>query len=451
MLKDTLTAAEKQESAEKSREVKEHCVHFLRPLLRTLDRHLDHRLLNTLLDLVQVLVMHRHRTQGMVLSELGGVLLGEKHAPAGVKRIRNLLHSPKWQAQAIEDELWHQGNEQIEQLNASHEEALVIWDDSELEKPESLQAEGLCPVRSSRAARLKRIKPGFFNPPGGRPIFVPGFHWLQLIVVGMQGAPRLAHLHWWTTRGEQASDKRSQENSLLKKVAEWWKGQVVHVFDQGYAGSPWTLALLAYPLVRFVIRWKKGYKLVGPDGQAKLAWQLLRGKRAMDHKEIWDARRRVRRTVGIVFIPVHLPESSRPLWLVASRPGLGQKPWYLLTNLPVTNTEEAWHIVFMYARRWQVEMTLRFEKSELAFESPRLQSWEARRKFLLIAALVHAFLIVLLAPRFEPLKRWLLDTWCHRNGKWSRETPAPLYRLRLALSQLWRAFYPSHQPLLNSG
>jgi hypothetical protein len=91
-------------------------------------------------------------------------------------------------------------------------------------------------------------------------------------------------------------------------------------------------------------------------------------------------------------------------------------------------------------------MTLRFEKSELAFESPRLHAWEARRKFLLIASLVHAFLILLLAPRLEHLKRYLLDAWCHRNGEWSRETPAPLYRLRLALSHLWRDF-PRVYPL----
>lgn len=451
MLKDTLTAAEKQESLEKSWELKEVCVQFLTPLLKKVAAHLDHRLVNTLIDVVMVLVIHRDRHQGMVLSELGGEIMGEKHAVAGSKRISNLLHSKKWQGQEIEDELWQQGDEKVEQLNCSNKEALVIWDESEQEKPESLKAEGLCPVRSSKAARLKRIKPGFFNPPGGRPIFVPGFHWLQLIVVGMQGAPRLAHLHWWTTRGEHASDKRSAERRILQKVAQWWDSRVVHVFDQGYAGSPWVLALLAYPLLRFVIRWKKGYKLVGKDGQAKLAWQLLRGKRSMDHKQIWDARRRVHRTVGIIFAQVQLPEAPRPLWLVASRPGPGRKPWYLLTNMPIACAEDAWRIVFIYARRWQVEMTLRFEKSELAFESPRLHAWETRRKFLLIAALVHAFLILLLAPRFERLKAWLLDTWCHRNGKWSRKSPAPLYRLRLALSQLWRAFCPSRLPLLNSG
>lgn len=451
MLKDTLTASEKQESREKSREVKELCVQFLTPLLKKVAGHLDHRLVNTLIDLVLVLIIHRDRHQGLVLSELGGELLGEKHGVAGSKRISNLLHSKKWQSQVIEDELWEQGDAKVEQLNCANDEALVIWDESENEKPESLAAEGLCPVRSSKAARLKRVKKGFYNPPGGPPIFVPGFHWLQLIVVGLHGAPRLAHLRWWTTRGERTSDKRSEERDVLKKIAVWWDSRVVHIFDQGYAGSPWTLALLAYPLLRFVIRWKKGYKLVGPDGQAKLAWQLLRGKRSMDHKELWDARCRVHRTVGIVFTQVHLPENSRPLWLVASRPGPGHKPWYLLTNMPVTCTDDAWRMVFIYVRRWLVETTLRFEKSELAFESPRSRTWETRRRFLLIAALVHAFLILLLAPRFEHLKCWLLDAWCHRNGKWSRQTPAPLYRLRLALSQLWRDFPPRYSPLLNSG
>jgi transposase len=267
----------------------------------------------------------------------------------------------------------------------------------------------------------------------------------------MKGAPHLAHLHWWTTRGERASDKRREEATILKRVAQAWAGWVVHVFDQGYAGSPWVLKLLSFPGLRFVIRWKKGYKLLGQNGEAKLAWKLLRGKRSMDQREIWDARRRSRRTVGILYCPVSLPENSQPLWLVASRPGLGRKPWYLLTNLPIHSVEQAWHIVFIYARRWQVEMTLRFEKSELGFESPRLQNWEARCKLLLIAALVHAFLILLLEPHFDRLRLWLLDTWCHRNGKWSRDTPTPLYRLRLALSQLWRTFPPSYPPLLNSG
>ncbi len=41
-----------------------------------------------------------------------------------------------------------------------------------------------------------------------------------------------------------------------------------------------------------------------------------------------------------------------------------------MTNEPVENAEVAWRVVQAYARRWQIEMSLRFNKSELALESP---------------------------------------------------------------------------------
>lgn len=68
-----------------------------------------------------------------------------------------------------------------------------MWDESVLEKPESLRAEGLCAVRSSKAARLKR--------------------------------------------------------------------HVRHVWDRGFAGSPWLMQVLDTN-VRFVLRWPKRYKLL---------------------------------------------------------------------------------------------------------------------------------------------------------------------------------------------
>jgi hypothetical protein len=442
MLKHTVSQIEKQENIEKSSELLGLCGRFLRPLLKSLDKQLDSRMMNTFVGLILAITTHRDRHQGLVVSELGGELLGEAQAPAGAKRIRKLLHSPRWKADQIEAELWRQADERVEQLNNADKEALVIWDESELEKPESLKADRLCAVRSSKARRLKRIKPGFYNPPGGRPIFVPGFHWLQVVVTGMKGAAHLAHLHWWTSRGVHASEKRQEEWLILRQVAKSWGQRVVHVFDQGFAGAPWLGLLLLFDL-RFVLRWKKSYALIGSEGQAQSASQMVAWKRPQDHRMIWDAPRHCWREVGILFRPVRHPEFPHiPLWLVVSRPGPGRKPWFLLTSEPVTSTQDAWRIVFLYARRWQIEMTLRFEKSELGFESPRLLDWEARRKLLLMASLVHAFLISLLAPQLERLKLWLLNTWCKRNGQSSQETPTPLYRLRLALAHLWYDFPP---------
>ena len=426
----------------------EQCWLFLRDFLRELHQSLDRRLVQTLLDTVQVILMHRHRQQGLLLSELGDQLLGGSRGPAGTKRIAKLLHSTRWSSQAITEFLWRRADQAVREHRAQGTEAFVVWDESVIEKPESLKAEGLCAVRSSRAARLKRIKPGYFNPPGGRPIFVPGMNWLQVLVLGDQQAPLLAHLRWWTTRGQRASDKRTEEAQVLKRMARQWGRTVLHVWDRGFAGSPWThLALQAH--IRFVLRWRKDYQLRGPDGLLQKAWQIPRGKRSWEYRPIWDARRRCYRKTGVIALPVCLPDQPRRLWLVVSRPGKGRTPWYLLTTEKIHTAQDAWRVIFAYARRWQIEASIRFTKSELAFECPRLHKWEVRLKFLLIATLAYAFLLSLLS--FPDSLPRLFELACHRTGKWSRDISAPLYRLRLAVCRLWLAYRPPSLPLLDSG
>jgi hypothetical protein len=438
----------KREKAQEGRELENRCWGYLKPFLEELHWKVDRRLVKTLLDLIFVILMHRHRNNGLLLSELGDHLLGGERGPAGVKRLASLIHSGKWKSGLIVNYLWKRAEEKVKALRETHAAAYVIWDESVLEKSESLQAEGLCAVRSTKAARLKRIKPGYFNPPSGRPIFVPGFNWLQLLVTGLQGAPVLAHLAWWTTRGEKASKKRELEGKILRNVARRWGRQVIHLWDRGFAGSPWTTLALDHSL-RFIVRWNTRYHLVGTDGQKQEGWKISRGRRSWNHRLVWDARRRCQRKTGVIAFPVHLPDDERPLFLVVSHPGYARKPWYLLTTEPVHTPEQAWQIIFAYARRWQIEISLRFTKSEMAFESPRLHQWESRMKFLLIASLAYAFLLSLL-PLTDSLFR-LVSTFCHRTGKWSQAISAPLYRLRLALSRLWLTFRPHSLPPLDSG
>lgn len=437
MVEEKRKAGEKQE---KAREVEDQLVKLLWPILVKLNEKLDRRLVTTFLGLVMAIVMHRHRNNGLLLSELGGYLLGAEHCRAGTKRISNLIHTEKWRGEMIEGYLWQAATRRVEELWDQGERPLVIWDESVLEKSESLQAEGLCAVRSSKAARLKRIKPGFFNPPGGRPVFVPGFHWLKVLVLGQKGNPTLAHMRWWTTRGEQTSQKRTEEGAVLAHIDGLWGKEVLHIWDRGFAGNPWLTHAFLHG-ARFVLRWPKNYYLLDEQEQRRKPGQLSKGKRSWDHRLLWDARRRCDRKTGIIAFPVADPTHHQPLWLVVAR-RKGQSPWYLLTSQPAHSPELAWQIVLAYARRWQIEMTIRYHKCELAFESPRVFKWSSRHKLLLIAGLAYAFLLSLLAPTLTPLCAWLLRTFCHRTGKRSRETPTPLYRLRLALSFLWLTHPP---------
>ncbi len=146
----------------------------------------------------------------MVVERTGGYITNGAQAPAGTKRLSNLLRSRKWEAGIIERFLWEQAKTRLAQLQEGGQDALLVWDDSVLEKAESIALEGLCAVRSSVAARLKRIKPGYFNPPGGRPVFVPGLNWRCVLLLGWSGPPVVVAMEWWTSRGKFASDKRTR-------------------------------------------------------------------------------------------------------------------------------------------------------------------------------------------------------------------------------------------------
>jgi hypothetical protein len=451
---------------------------LIHPLLQRLDQHTDCRLIYTFERLLLSIFRHRNRSSGLLLTELGAVLSGPHQAPAGTKRISNLLRSQKWRSDEIGDYLWEHAVATWEDMVAEGTEALMLWDDSVIEKPESLQCEGLCPVRSSKAKRLTRIKPGYYRPPGA-PIFVPGFQWSTLLLIGRKGPPTLAAMRWWGTR-QPNSEPNSEPNSplsdsapsdsaprskkktsvplksapvtsppvwfsrqrdvakaLLEKCAQTFELGVIHIFDRGYAGEPWLNALDHHDL-RFVLRWPKNYQLQALSGVKKAAWKHLRGKRFSATFQINDGPGKREREVRLKAIQVFhagYGGGKRPLWLVVSTPGKGREPWYLLTNEPISSMEDAFHIVTAYARRWQIEGCFRFNKTELALESPRLWSWERRLKLLMIVSLVYVLLLNLLNLP-QSWREAIFRQCCHRTGKRSRNTPTPLYRLRTALAFL---------------
>lgn len=422
---------------------------LIQPLLTRLDAQIDCRLVDTFAQTVRALIEHRHRACGLLLSELGGIVLSPEHAPAGTKRLSNLLRSSKWSSDDVASHLWHQAQEQVRAWHQAGEAVFALWDHSVLEKPESGHAQGLCPVRSSKAARLTRIKPGYYRPPGA-PVFVPGWNWMALLFIASSGPPCVGAMRWWSTRAVPPhsqepwlGEHRQLQKELLCQCQEALGHAVLHLFDRGFAGAPW-LCQLHHAKARFVLRWPKQYKLTTLTNDSLKAWQHLRGKRSWDHQLVPDARRRQMKKVGVVATQVFHPayaQGQEPLWLVAARSGGGREPWYLLTNEPIKEATDAWRLVRAYARRWQIEMSFRFGKSELAMESPRLWCFERRLKLLMLVTLAYALLLALVRLPREWLNQ-LLRSGCHRTGKRSRDTPTPLCRLRQALAHLFRCHPP---------
>jgi Transposase DDE domain len=428
------------EPAERSYQYAMNFFRFLEPLLRELDVTIDKRPLRTLVQTVEAILAFRDQTHGLLLSELGGDMDGLGKG-GGTKRLSTLIHHQGWKAQQIEAFLLRRADEQIAQWQAQGEDGLLIWDGTVLEKPESLKAEGLCAVRSSKALRLTHVKKGYFHPPGV-PIFVPGLHGIGLLLAGRsrrQGPAMLAALRWWTSRGPLASYEKDENCKLLRLASQLWGRSLIHVFDRGSCGSPWLGALRGFE-TRFIVRWKTNYHLVDAAGIKQAAWKIARGKVGLASRTIWDAVRHRNVEGSVLFFPVTHPDyPDWPLTLVVGR-RKGDKPWYILTNEVVQTAQDAWKVVLAYARRWQIEMAFRNLKSEMAIQSLRVYDWEARLKLLGMLTLAYAFLMDLMRQEGRTARDWLIDYACHRNGEHLRQVELPFTRLRIALSKLWLAY-----------
>ena len=419
-------------------------VRFLSPLLRKLYQTVDIRPLRTLVQTVEAILTFRDQSHGLLLSELGDHMDGLQGGGGGTKRLETVIHHQQWKAQEIDEFLlWHV-DQQMKQWKAQGEDGLMLWDGTILEKPESVKAEGLCAVRSSKAGRLTHVKKGYYHPPGA-PIFVPGMHGIGLLVAGRaarQGPAMLAALRWWTSRGPMASYEKDEHCKLLRLVAQRWGQALLHIFDRGYCGSPWLGALYGFG-VRFVLRWKTNYQLIDEQGVKQAAWKIARGKRGLAPRTIYDAVHHRNVEGRVLFFPVTHPDFPEwPLTLVVGR-RKGGEPWYLLTNECVETTADAWNVVLAYARRWQIEMTFRNLKSEMAIQSLRVYGWESRLKLLGMATLAYAFLMHLMREESRTARDWLIDYACHRTGEHLRQVTLPFTRLRIALAKLWLAHPPA--------
>jgi Transposase DDE domain len=489
VLQPPLAAAPPADGPTLAQSVGERCHAFLSPLLADLDAQVDRRLLRTLASTIPALIRHRDRPHALLLSELGAELAGPQHAPAGTKRLANLLHSRTWTADQLDAFLLARGRErvEVEATRVPEGRALCILDGSVLEKPESLVAEGLGPVRSSKARRLSRPRPqagpGYYRGKPGGPIVVPGFEWLGVLVTGWaaQVERRPVALGAWSwyakprpTAAEPAAPNglpqqravAAERAVLAQVVAAWGSDRLLHVWDRGFSGAAWLGdALDAH--WHFVVRWKKGNRLrpataasVGnpavsawrQDQDGIAAWRLTAGLRAWDTRLVVNPRHPDQPTrVAFAARPVRLLHRDDPLWLVVVRLGRESKrrrrpsePWRLLTTEPVETAQQCWRIVEAYAARWQIEQMLRFGKSELGIESLRVRRWAVAHKLLALVGVTYAFLVDLLGDGTDPVLPAILR-WAHRTGRQAREAWRSLYRLRAGLAALWQRHTPVFQ------
>jgi hypothetical protein len=59
---------------------------------------------------------------------------------------------------------------------------------------------------------------------------------------------------------------RELETGLLDACVKAWGRRLLHIFDRGFAGSPW-IGICLDRAIRFLLRWPKDYKLRDAEAQ----------------------------------------------------------------------------------------------------------------------------------------------------------------------------------------
>lgn len=436
-IKDTGKELETTTSA--PRIVKE-ATNYLRPLICKLQSRADKRFSYTLYDIFYGMLSHRDKTNSLLLSELGGYINGPQHAPAGTKRLSNLLACKEWSHQWIAKELLAKSKQRLSKKGEAGKRWLLHWDDSVLEKPESWRTEGLCSVRSSKGLRLTKIKPGYYHPP--KHLSVPGYEWSACVLSSQKDSPTICQMRWWTKRGKHKEDPANIFYRMLAQTSEMigqTAAEVWHVFDRGYANYRTLDYLIIHFQQQFIIRWKSNFLLENEQGVVAPTYRHSLGKKASSKRWVWDKERKEKRQVKILYMPVRCPDSElqhQQLYLVIARDAKqGRPPIYFLTDVPIDSNGMAWAILFSYMKRWDIEQVFRFGKTAMGMESPRLWFFDRTLKLLSLVTLVMDFILSMVAHH-KSLARRIIDKWCPRTGNRQKKTFLPIYRLRLALARL---------------
>ena len=424
----------------KAPKIVEQTTNYLSPLIKKFQSKTDKRFSYTLYDTFYGMLSHRDRANSLLLSELGGYINGPQHAPAGTKRLSNLLACEAWSHEWIEKELLDKSKQRLSKKGAEGKRWLMHWDDSVIEKPESWQTEGLCSVKSSKGLRLTKIKPGYYQK--AQYISVPGYEWSACVLSSEKDRPTICQMRWWTKRGKHTENPANILYRMLRQTSEMigqTQAEVWHVFDRGYANYTTLDYLINHFQQQFIIRWKSNYKLENEKGIVAQTYRHSLGKKATSSREVWDKERKEKRRVKILYTPVKVPDSElnhKQLYLVIARDAKqGRPPIYFLTDVPINTNGMAWSILFSYMKRWDIEQVFRFGKTAMGIESPRLWFFDRTLKLLSLVTLVMDFILSMIANH-KSFARKLIDKWCPRTGNRQKKTFLPIYRLRLALAQL---------------
>jgi Transposase DDE domain len=314
-------------------------------------------------------------------------------SPHSEQRLRRLIHNKNQRADLTPANISSKFTTRGAKRLAKHDEVKVILDGSDLRKPYSTSLEYLDTVLDLN----------------GDP--VAGYPTLNAIGIGQNGKQALLYHKTYSSLEDGFKSEREEIRIAIQTVTTALRaqgvGRIIWILDRGFDDRKvidWILATGGC----YVIRARHDRNITQtPDGKTKKLFETIKTKPSLGTLEM---NRPVMVDGKLKRKPTQASTRAGSIWLPkpdvlvnvvalefkrARAKNAEDQGWVLLTNLPVSNADQAQQVVALYVLRWSIEEVFAWTKTALDWEAARVLEFSAFRSLVALAWVAAAFIFEL--------------------------------------------------------
>ena len=267
--------------------------------------------------------------------------------------------------------------------NIDKENAVVLFDDSDINKEYSKKLEDLDKVIDA-SSKDKRI--------------VNGYHVCEATVLTKnEKQPISIYSKIYSCKSKNFISKNIYTLESIKEAEKLIGKNFIGIFDRGYDDNK-IFKYMSNSNHKFVIRLddertllfkgiKRSVKEVSNSRKGKISYKAL-----FSENEEYD--------LMVSYTKATLPANNKEYTLVIVYGLSEEKPMKLLTNIEIKEKEDVIKIVRLYLSRWRIEEHFRGKKQEYDFENMRVRTLESMNNLNMMLT-VHLGHIAILADKMN--------------------------------------------------
>ena len=226
--------------------------------------------------------------------------------------------------------------------------------------------------------RLVWVLP-YLSRDGDKGCLVTGYWCTEVYCLDKDGIIWPLILWPYSLEAEGQLSENAQVLQILSQLDEYFgQGFGIYVCDRGFDRLNLIEPFLASKR-HFIIR-QRGDRMVVLDNGVRIVLRDL-VEHLFAQSGDW-----------LVCKKVYLPDSQKPLYIVAYRTKGYSQPVMLLTDMVIEDFEMALQIRNRFTRRWDCETSIEFLKSKIGLERFAVRRYKSMQRLIFLAGLAMAFL-----------------------------------------------------------